>query len=885
MQGTKGSLVILGFFAGSVLCAGLSQAAQENKSQSETGVNRVLSLDGDADSMRVADSQSLHSFTEAITIEIWFNASSFHTEDGMINSLVRKNIAPGAENFLLRFRNMNSRPGVEMGLGKLGTLSASFEFAVNKWYHLAGTYDGRAITVFVNGAAVASQNASGPLRIDQSDLAIGKGDPVSFSSGEYFHGLLDEIRLWNVGRSQEQIQAAMNAPLTGGEEGLVAYWNFDDGAAKDLSGHGNDGIINGDAKIVESARPAASGPQEERPDKLIAWWKLDEADGNDVADSSGNGHAGSLVGNPHWQPAGGKIGGALAFDGAGDFVQIGDEPAFDLTGPVTIAAWVKVGRFDKRWQAIVTKGDTAWRLQREAEDDTLAFHCTGIIALTGRRPEGIEGNKNVNDGQWHHVVGVFDGAAISLYTDGILDNVSKVSGSIQTNDSAVMIGGNSEQAERDWNGLIDEVCIIAGAIDADAVRALYTGTSPDTIAQTANPQLQGPDKLIAWWKFENDANDSAGVNHGTIQGNPVYVDGKVGRAISFDGNDCVDLGKPDSLNFGAGDWTISAWIKTTQSGTQPVNRGTVFAYGGDEAGGIRYALAVNEEYLGTLVLTTDDDKYKVQAMGKTTVNDDKWHHVVAMRNASQLRVYVDGVLDGGNYLPGQYDLSGVSQHNAYIGVIADHANNSLYKYFVGAIDEVCIIRGALDANGVRALYSGQDPATVAKTTIIAGAAARPRAQPVTGDGKGIEGDWGIVSDQISQQIRIKFRTKADGTLSGAIVPESPDVAAPALLLDNIAFKDGTLSFEGGSPRGAFEGKMKEDGATIEGQFRQQGQTMLLCLKRIVAAPGEAASVVQEQLPGPTAGTHGTATALILVLVLVGVVAVIALFLLRASIRR
>jgi hypothetical protein len=852
--------------------------------------NRVLSLDGRRDSMRVADSQSLHSFSEAITIEVWLKAASFYPEDWAISSLIRKNVAEGAENFLLRFRNMNGRLCAQMGLGEIGTLSAPSEFGLNKWYHLAGTYDGRTITVLVDGLAVANQNASGRLRIDPSDLYIGKGDP-EYLHEECFHGQLDEIRIWNVARSQEQIQAAMNTSLSGKEEGLLAYWNFDDGAAKDLSGHGNNGVLDADAKVVESSRSASVAAGQDQVNKLIAWWRLDEADGNDVADSSGNGHAGRLVGNPRWQPAGGKVAGALAFDGAGDFVQIGDEPAFDLAGPLTMSAWIKVNSFDKRWQALVTKGDTAWRLQRTAEENTLAFHCTGITAISGRWSQGIEGKKNVNDGQWHHVVGVYDGSTIRLYIDGAPDNSSEASGAIQMNDLAVTIGGNSEQAGREWNGLIDEVCIIGGALDANAVRALYTGTNPTKVAQTATtaaPVQTGPGrgKLVAWWKFENDANDSAGANHGTLHGNPTYVDGKVGRAISFDANDYVDCGKPDSLNFGTGDWTISAWIKTTQSGTEPANRGTVFANGGDEAGGIRYALAVNEEYLGTIVLTTDNDMYKVQAFGKTAVNNGNWHHVIGTRNADRLRVYVDGTLDGDASLPSGYDLSGVSQHNAYIGAITDHRDNSLFKYFVGLIDEVCIFGGAIDANGVRSLYAGGDPAKVAQKAILARAAPQPPPPPVTGAvARGsIEGDWEIVSSQVGQKAVIPIRRNSDGALTATIVFESTDVAAPTIPLDEVTFENDKLHFKGGSPRGVFEGTMKEDGLTIEGQFQQQGQTMALALRRVVAAVSEPAPASAEQLQGQTSGTSRIATALILVLVLAGVVAAVVFFLVRSSIR-
>ena len=64
----------------------------------------------------------------------------------------------------------------------------------------------------------------------------------------HFNGLIDEIVIWNTALSQEQIQDNMHAQLSGLEEGLVAYWNFDDGEGSvltDLTTNSNDGTIYG----------------------------------------------------------------------------------------------------------------------------------------------------------------------------------------------------------------------------------------------------------------------------------------------------------------------------------------------------------------------------------------------------------------------------------------------------------------------------------------------------------------------------------------------------------------------------------------------------------------------------------------------------------------
>jgi hypothetical protein len=222
--------------------------------------NQVLILDGKSASVRVPDSPSLHSLTNAMTLEVWFKAASFYQREFSVNSLLRKNVDAGGQNYFLRFRIMGGKPGIEMCSGNQ-IMQAPYDFRPGTWYHLAGTYDGKVMTVFVNGETVRSQPFSDPIELDDSDLMIGKGDP-NFSFGEYFDGQVDDIRIWNVARSPDQIRAALATRLTGKEPGLVAYWTFEDGTAKDVSGNGNNGVLDGNARITGAAvvNPTAKKP-------------------------------------------------------------------------------------------------------------------------------------------------------------------------------------------------------------------------------------------------------------------------------------------------------------------------------------------------------------------------------------------------------------------------------------------------------------------------------------------------------------------------------------------------------------------------------------------------------------------------------------------------
>lgn len=206
---------------------------------------------------------------------------------------------------------------------------------------------------------------------------------------------------------------------------------------------------------------------------LIGWWKLDETSGRDVADASGNGNIGKILsGEPRWQASGGKIGGALLFDGKGDWVHVANESKFDCTSEVTVAAWIKVNRFDKEYQAIVTKGDSAWRIQRNQDKDSIEFACSGLKIPSGSPYGGLYGAKSVNDGKWHHVAGVYNGEKMILYVDGEEDVSQPASGPIGTNNEPVYIGENVEMTGRFWNGLIDDVRVYNYGLSEGQIKAL-----------------------------------------------------------------------------------------------------------------------------------------------------------------------------------------------------------------------------------------------------------------------------------------------------------------------------------------------------------------------------------------------------------------------------
>lgn len=120
----------------------------------------------------------------------------------------------------------------------------------NVWYNVTMTYDNSIsqnnFKLYVNGQLESSISASGTIKWDSNPLLIGE---YPWSSPFIFYGYLEDIQIWNRALSQDEIQQKMNQTLNPqNEEGLVAYWPANEGEGNvlhDLSGNGNDGIING----------------------------------------------------------------------------------------------------------------------------------------------------------------------------------------------------------------------------------------------------------------------------------------------------------------------------------------------------------------------------------------------------------------------------------------------------------------------------------------------------------------------------------------------------------------------------------------------------------------------------------------------------------------
>ncbi len=184
----------------------------------------ALSFDGADDNISVPDNNTLD-ISAAITLEAWCYA----TKNTGIQNVISKS-SNGANNGYIFPRTDNGWNTVVIYLHIAGgwrTLAAPYP-SLNAWHHLAASYDGATIRLYINGALAASMAQTGAITTNGNPLAL--GNQTGFS--EYFGGYADEMRVWNVARSQAEIQNNMNRELDPATEpGLVSYYSFNQGIA------------------------------------------------------------------------------------------------------------------------------------------------------------------------------------------------------------------------------------------------------------------------------------------------------------------------------------------------------------------------------------------------------------------------------------------------------------------------------------------------------------------------------------------------------------------------------------------------------------------------------------------------------------------------------
>lgn len=216
-------------------------------------------------------------------------------------------------------------------------------------------------------------------------------------------------------------------------------------------------------------------------DGLVGYWGFDSGD---ARDDSGNGLAGRLMGCSPVDDARSKRKSALKFNGHYDFILVPHDNACDFgKGPFTLSCWIKTtGETGSGAQRddLVTNGDaTQTGFALSLENNRMALFYGWQQAFIGTTP--------VNDGEWHHLLAERDSQGfVALYLDGRPERVGKTGtgygGNVDptgmdnvTTQNPLIFGRHGTKNESFFSGALDEVRIYNRALSAAEVARLYAG--------------------------------------------------------------------------------------------------------------------------------------------------------------------------------------------------------------------------------------------------------------------------------------------------------------------------------------------------------------------------------------------------------------------------
>lgn len=401
----------------------------------------------------------------------------------------------------------------------------------NTWTHVAITFSGGTLTFYING--VASGTASVAIPQDLREMNIGRQQPTACQCN-HFNGTMDELRIWNIARTQTQIKENTSAYIANNSAGLVAYYKFDEGTGTttaDASGNGNNGIL-------------INGPSWQSISTTYAWSQGGATTPNITVASAGT-YSATLTKTygcptlssiavttvalpaplaPTVTPIGPlalcngapvTLNSNIASNNALSFVKANSQyltvphsASINLGTTATIEAWVNYSGSNV---TIIDKGDYdfLWSLNANGNANKMGFYRKNPHTW-------FYSTASVPENTWTHVAITLSGGTVTFYINGVASGTATV-GFLQ--DTGEMNIGRQQPTYcqcNHFNGTMDELRIWNIARTQAEIQA----NSNTTIAANSAG-------LVAYYKFDEGtgtttADATANNNHATFVNGPTW---------------------------------------------------------------------------------------------------------------------------------------------------------------------------------------------------------------------------------------------------------------------------------------------------------------------------------------------------------------------------
>ncbi len=427
-------------------------------------------------------------------------------------------------------------------------------------------------------------------------------------------------------------------------------------------------------------------------------------------------------------------------DGFGSLVQTENTPQLDNLNQFTLSAWIKtnanlgvsqyiISRWDTNMQSTQTGGFSLF-LNNEGRPELNIYNkTTSFLAYS---------TTTITDGEWHHVVGTYDGKNMSVYLDGKLNASSTAYRGIVIPDKVPLtIGGLVNNTLGRFNGTIDDVQMYTRALTTTEIKTLYNATkdpyyesinlptdnqvhSTKFYAQSSGGgiiaglpefKFQNFFKIknpSAWYRFDREEGEGPTKYNDLIRdwsgnGNDITMtrkstspawnsSGIFGGSYKFDGtNDGINLGKtmiPQKESF-----TMSIWFNSNNDKEGQI----IMAQSTNDAGNFVLSYGGTGSKMGKVFFRFASGTNGI-ITSSSTYSKNTWHNAIIKRDPQKGKIYlyIDGKLEG------EKDFTGnIYQRTTIIGRRAGDTNTG----FRGNIDEIEIYNQSLSENEIKTLYS------------------------------------------------------------------------------------------------------------------------------------------------------------------------------------
>lgn len=507
------------------------------------GTNYSVLYNGTSSYVDVPYNANLN-ITGVLTVEAWVKTTSAAYQ----TVLERGDWWQALMSYDLTISEGKVRMDIMQTSGSYVTVIGSTAMSQGVWHHIAGVYDGSQMRVYLDGMLDGTAMASMAPGNNTTGLRIGRSTYLYYPNP--FVGRIDEVRVSNAAIYTGNFTPAVHLTATSSTKGL---WKFDGETTNDSSSSGANGSLQGGATYSTDVPTGSNAPP-----NISVTDPLNNttfASGSniviDASASDGDGNVSqveffqgaTLLGSDSTTPytfvwnnvAAGSYGlsaratddlGAtttttpitvtvtssgnrsVLFNGTTAYVDVPYNTNLNITGALTVEAWVKTT--STAYQTVVERGD--WWQALMSYDLTISEGKVRLdIMQTSGSYVSVIGNTAMSQGVWHHIAGVYDGSQMRVYLDGVLNGTATATMTPGNNTTGLRIGRSTYlYYPNPFVGRIDEVRVSNAAI--------YSSNFTPAAHLPATSSTKG------LWKFDGEtANDASGSGaNGSLQGGATY---------------------------------------------------------------------------------------------------------------------------------------------------------------------------------------------------------------------------------------------------------------------------------------------------------------------------------------------------------------------------